>query len=313
MQLTDKNYYTTKMLSVSTVRLFAQNPARALADFKEQVPWFENSNALLIGGLFHFMLEKAVALVQRSEAPNVQMARKDAMDMTLTKLMSKLTDDPQYQVLFTRNGKFRAEPSRIPEWFKVIWQSEPMTPVITTAYNHAHGQDDLQYVLTEVPLQSTLRGIPYKGKPDLLVINIAQKVITAYDYKTSHPFAPYGMDYVTDIYGNRNYMNVAWSREKLFPWQAGVYRQLLWDNGYADYKIHYHYLVITKELVPRLTVFNITSSAMDQGFAEFTQALIQANEYIKTQRAPLIQDGSAFANRATYQKPIRITVKPRKK
>lgn len=310
MRLTDKNYYTTKMLSVSSVRLFAQNPARALADFNNQAPWFENSNALLMGGLFHSMLEKAMDLVRQSEAPDVQAARNSAMETTLSELTTKLNCDSQYHVLFTKTGKLRAEPSRIPEWFKAVWQSSPMTPVITVAYNHARGLDHSRKVVTEIPLQSTFQGVPYKGKPDLLLIDTNEKVIMAYDYKTSHPFAPYGMDYATDLDGNRNYMNVAWSREKLFPWQAGVYRQLLWDNGYAGFTVHYQYLVITKETTPRLTVFDITSAAMDQGFAEFTQALIQADEYIKTQRAPLVQDGSAFANRTTYQDPIEIVVNP---
>ena len=60
MELTDDNYYQTKMLSVSSVRLFAQNPARALADFTGQCPWFDNLKALPLGSAFHDMLERAI-------------------------------------------------------------------------------------------------------------------------------------------------------------------------------------------------------------------------------------------------------------
>lgn len=47
-------------------------------------------------------------------------------------------------------------------------------------------------------------------------------------------------------------------QDKMFPRQVDVYRHLMQTNGYRDYHVNYHYLVITKEKVPRLNVFDIS-------------------------------------------------------
>ena len=50
----EQDYYADHTLSVSSVRLFAQNPARALADWNGEYPWFDgDGTALELGRAFH--------------------------------------------------------------------------------------------------------------------------------------------------------------------------------------------------------------------------------------------------------------------
>ena len=56
----DTKYYETKMLSVSSVKLFAQNPARALDDWNGVYKWFSNKQELNFGNYVHSGIQDAL-------------------------------------------------------------------------------------------------------------------------------------------------------------------------------------------------------------------------------------------------------------
>lgn len=323
MTLTKDNYYETKMLSVSIVRQFAQNPKRALDSYNGKFPFFdEKTTALPLGTAFHDMLENAINLAKDKEF--IDSLPKDDTDWILNGLslieqkaidiiFEQMQNEPKYNNIRTKKGLLTADAKRVPEWFKLLWNSEPMKNIALKAILSTN--NNAISVHTEMPFVSTYHGtfdeIKYKGRIDLYIVDKKKKIIDAYDYKTSKPFDPSGIDWGTDIDGNHTRMPVEWTVEKLFPWQAGVYRHLLQDNGYQDYTVKYHYLVITKEKTPRLTIFNISSESMDEGYSQFCDWLVKANEYIKGNiEAPLIQDGSQYANQQTHSSPIEITSHP---
>ena len=63
MELNRKNYYQTHMLSVSTVKLFVINRARALADYHGEESWFGDHNLVCA---LHQMLEDAMTFTNNS-------------------------------------------------------------------------------------------------------------------------------------------------------------------------------------------------------------------------------------------------------
>lgn len=326
MELTDDNYYQTKMLSVSSVRLFAQNPARALADFTGQCPWFDNLKALPLGSAFHDMLERAIRYTCNKE--NVEQTFNEVKDDNWPEILAKRAEEyaadkveremctsDDYKDIRKKNGELTAEASKVSIWFHIMWNSDVMQDAAVRAMLST--KDDNIEVIPEKPFIGSYKSegqeIRYKGKPDLFIVDHEAKQIDAFDYKTSHPFDPSGMDWGDDIQGNHRYMPIEWMAEKLFPWQAGVYRQLLWDNGYKDYQIRYRYLVITKEKTPRLNVFTISDESMDEGYSQFCDWLVRAHGYIIGDlEAPLIQDGSKYANMQTYKHPLQFTSYPYK-
>ena len=58
----EDNYYGVKMLSVSSVKKFLQNPARALDDWNGVFPWFSKSTeqALIYGNYVHSAIQDAL-------------------------------------------------------------------------------------------------------------------------------------------------------------------------------------------------------------------------------------------------------------
>lgn len=315
--LTKDNYYQKKMLSVSSVRQFAQNPARALAAFNGEFPWFDNDTALLLGSAMHDMLEKAMNYVLNQENINKALENRKnknwliglinlAKESAINAVLDEMNNDEKYNNIRKKRGGLIADAARIPDLFSIIWDSNVMKNVAIKAV--VSSKTDEIVVFTEEPFIGHYRkddlDIPFKGRPDLFVVNYKNKIIDAYDYKTSKPFDPSGFEWGTDINGERKYLPVEWSVEKLFPWQAGTYRELLWQNGFDGFKVNYQYLVVTKEKTPRLSVFDISQESMDLGYQQFTKNLVKANDYILDKKnPPLIQDGSAFANQKSYDKP----------
>ena len=137
-----------------------------------------------------------------------------------------------------------------------------------------------------------------------MFVDDKNKNIHCIDFKTSRPYAQNGIEWGTMLDGSQKKTSVAWHVEKLFPVQAGVYRQLLQDNGYSDYKIDYTYIVMTKETSPRIDIWNITDKAMNKGLDIFFENLVLANKYITGQVvAPIIFDDSAWAHEKSLERP----------
>ena len=313
----ESEYYQDKTLSVSSVKLFAQNPARALADYNGTFEWFKGDNeALLIGRYFHDLMQVAVEKFMDKEFVDtyyknndltwLNQAKKDAYEFALE--FVKENSSEEYQSLIAKTGKtkgqLKAKPKEMLNWFEALWFSRPLDDIIVNTVLATKGINQHD-AFVEKDFKSEYKGVTYKGKLDFFTVDHDKKIIYAYDYKTSKAYDPSGIEYGTDIFGVKRKMPVEWTVEKLFPWQAGVYRQLLRDNGYADYKLVYRYLVVTKQVVPRLEVFVIDDDCMDLGFEQFATYLLKANDYINGKEvAPLIQDGSDYANQQTYQHPI---------
>lgn len=325
MELTDENYYQTRMLSVSTVRQFAQNPQRALANFKGEQPWFSDNKALPLGTALHDMLEQAMKYVKNKN--NLEHAfSKDKSNWQLDLLktaeieaqksvLDEMYSLDNYAIIRTKKGALIADAKQIPELFSIIWNSDDIKLAALKAMVSITEKEKRYAIAVEQPFVGLYvegnNSIKYKGKPDLFVVDHKHKEIDAYDYKTSKTFSPSGYEWGTNIYGKRSYMPVEWEVEKLFPWQAGVYRELLRQNGYVDYQINYKYLVVTKEKTPRFNVFKISDASMDEGFEQFSEYLVRAYKYIKGDlKAPLTQDGSSFANKLSQKAPLEFTSEP---
>lgn len=294
-------YYEDKTLSFSSVRLFAQNPARALADYNGEEPWFKDPKPLLLGRAFHEAMEQMLTYLSRhrDETPSEDGIISDAFDAL--DLPELLTTNSDYEPLLTKKGLLTADAKRLPGWVKSLWQSSASDPLKLAALD----SDTNTQLFLEKPFKAKWHGVAYKGKLDAFVVNEKEKVVNAYDFKTTRNFDPSGFEWGTDINGHRSYMPVEWTVEKLFPWQAGIYRELLRENGYADYQINYHYLTVTKQDQPRIDVFEISPEAMDLGFAQFAEALLKAYRIIEgMEKAPLVMDGSDFANRQTIYQPL---------
>lgn len=323
MDLTKENYYDTKMLSVSSVKQFAQNPARALADYKGEYPWFKENVALPLGSAMHDMLECAMDYVKdkknlnasfRENADNWQtILSKKAEESAIDLVLDEMFHSDFYASVRRKNGNLIAAAEQIPELFSIIWNSEDIQLAVLKAMVSAN--NDRYDVVAEEPLVGLYiednKSIKFKGKPDLFVVDHQTQTIDAYDYKTSKSFDSSGYEWGTDIYGKRAYMPVEWEVQKLFPWQAGVYRELLRQNGYQNYHINYKYLVVTKEKTPRFNIFKISDESMDEGYEQFCSWLVRAYGYINGDlEAPLVQDGSEFANLKSHKKPIEFESHP---
>lgn len=323
MDLTKENYYNVKMLSVSSVKQFAQNPARALADYKGEYPWFKENTDLPLGSAMHDMLECAMDYVKDKKNLNTSFQENaDNWQISLSKKAEKtavdLVLDEMYHSDFyanvrKKNGNLIAAAEQVPELFSIIWNSEDIQLAVLKAMVSVN--NDRYAVLVEEPLIGLYveddKSIKFKGKPDLFIVDHQTKTIDAYDYKTSKTFDPSGYEWGTDIYGKRSYMPVEWEVQKLFPWQAGVYRELLHQNGYQDYQVNYKYLVVTKEKTPRFNIFTISDESMDEGYEQFCNWLIRAYGYINGDlEVPLVQDGSDFANLKSHNKPIEFESHP---
>ena len=263
----DNEYYEDKTLSVSSVRLFAQNPKRALANYLGEFPWFDDNNALLQGRYFHDLLEFSMEYINNEE--NVKLTKEKDSSIWVDNLLEKAKqyafdkikplEENEYSDLFSSKGKtkgqLKATNKPILEWFNVVINSDPIKEIIMqTMISQVTNQERFE-VLIEKPFKSSYDNVEYKGKLDIYVVDKQEKVIHAYDYKTAKSYDPSGWAWGDDIFGKHRFMPVEWTVEKLFPWQAGVYRQLLLDNGYHDYTIDYHYIVVTKEKTPRLDIF----------------------------------------------------------
>lgn len=325
MQLTSENYYQTKLLSVSSVKLFAQNPARALADFTGQYSWSNDPITFPLNLAFHDMLERASkytcnkkiienasknlnddSWIQRT----LDLAEKNASKSVIKEMLKA----KKYSELHTAKGNLISKAEKVPIWFHILWNSDIMKNVSIQSMLSTHNKD--VDVIIEKPFvgvyKSDNQEIKYKGKPNLFIVNHKQKSIDAFDYQLSSSFDSSGYDWGKDVTGKRQYMPIEWTTEKLFPWKAGVYRQLLLDNGYKDYQIRYRFLVITKEETPRLNVFTISKESMDEGYSQFKYYLILAHGYVsgELKDPPLIQDGSKFANMQSYKHPLTFVSQP---
>lgn len=271
------SYYDKKVLSVSSVRQFAQNGARALDDWKGVYPFFENNDALLVGQYFHAGIQDFLT----DSDKNVALLRNTTPE------------------LFAKTGKkgLLAKYVLAEHMVEILSQSD-----IAVWIYKALNNPDVFDGFVEQGLDGTVDNIAIKGKPDVFVADRKEKVVYAFDFKSSAKYNNDGYDWGEDINGKRAFSSVAWHNDKLFPWQAGVYRELLRQNGYADYKIVYRYIVMTKEKEPRLDVWTITDKAMDEGFKDFRVNLTLADAYIKGElEAPVVKDGSAWFNRRTQK------------
>ena len=323
MELTNENYYKTKMLSVSTVKNFARNPQRALADYNGETPWFSKSVDLPLGTAMHDMLEKAMRFV--TDGQKLKEAFKSdsnswqtgfinlAAEQAINEVVDEIETKDEYELLRTKKGALIAKAKQVPNYFKFIWNSPIMQMAILKAMvgvNNERYEAVLEAPLVGLYTDGEVK-IKFKGKPDMFIVDHQNKVIEAFDYKTSKPFDSSGFEWGEDIHGNRGYMPVEWEANKLFPWQAGVYRELLKQNGYRDYQVEYRYLVITKEKVPRFNIFRISDESMDLGYREFCDELVKAYGYINGDlEAPLVQDGSQYANEQSHQHPVEFLSEP---
>lgn len=280
----EDNYYSVKMLSVSSVKKFLQNPARALDDWNGVFPWFSKSTeqALIYGNYVHSAIQ-------------------DALENTDVHLKEFAEAHPS---LYKKDGTLYAKYSEADSVAKIYINSKPF-------------QDLLKYInepnkelYVERAFQSSWKGVAYKGKLDVMIVDTKLKKVHCIDFKTSRPYPASGIDWYDTYTGERTKGQIIWDVTKLYPVQAGVYRNLLLQNGYEGYNIEYSYIVITKESTPRIDVWKISDEAMEKGFDIFKTALVDADTYIndETVVVPVIDDDSVWAKRRTWEKPNILTV-----
>lgn len=272
----ETNYYEEKILSTSTVKHFLANPARALDDWNGVFPWFsEKSPELNYGSYVHAKIQDDL----------------EGTDKNLTKFREQTPE------LFKKDGK-----SLLAKYMQSEHNANTFLASKTFQSIKEYAKDKEMFV--EKAFLGTVQGVDFKGKLDLMIVDEDKKVVTCVDFKTSKKYDPSGLDWYEDINGERKHGLVIWENSKLYPIQAGVYRELLRQNGYQDYEIKYSFDVITKEATPRIDVWKISSEAMNEGWDMFTEGLLNAHKYITGQeKPPVINDGSAWANKRTWEKP----------
>lgn len=285
-------YYDKKMLSVSSVRLFVQNPKRALDHWNEVEDWFADRKPLIYGSYVHAGLEDFI---------------KDS-DKALTEIRE---NEPSLYKKVAKTGANAGKLLLYSEYEQAghVLDVLKSSDIVQWIYAKAHDKTGRYATYVEQPFEGKLNGIGFKGKPDVFVVDKDKKIIYMFDYKTSSYYDPSGNDWGTDVSGTRTYGNVAWHAEKLFPWQAGAYRELMRQNGFEDYKIDYRYIVATKEKEPRIDIWAIDDQAMDEGLSAFSSGLIVSNGYVSgTIEAPLVADHSPWFNKQTQKQGNLLSV-----
>ena len=278
------DYYADKKLSFSTVRQFAQNPQRALDAWNGVMPWFTDDSALLYGSYVHARLQDA--LENRTDNAHLN-ALKDA--------------EP---ALFKKDGNLYAKYEQADTVASVILASDLVQWV-----RSKYAEPDQFDILVEQGLSGEIEGIPFKGKPDVVVVDKLNKRVFVFDFKTSKLYPANGMDWISTFDNQRVYDSVALDSAKLFAWQAGVYIELLKQNGYADYEFQSRYIVATKQDVPRLDVWTISKDDWESGLDYVKTFTRMAQRYIDGElTAPVIADSSPWYNLRTHGSGNRLTM-----
>lgn len=276
-------YYDIKMLSVSSVKKFLQNPLRALDDWNGVFPWFSESStqALIYGNYVHSAIQ-------------------DALEETDEHLNEFKEEHPS---MFKKDGTMYAKYNEADIVANAYLNSKAFQNLVK--YIHEPNKE----LFVEKAFQSVYQGVPYKGKLDVMIVDKKLKKVHCIDFKTSRTYPSSGIDWYTTYNGDKTKGQVIWDVTKLYPVQAGVYRNLLNQNGYEGYDVEYSYIVLTKEKTPRIDVWKISDKAMDKGFDIFKQALVDANTYITEDvPVPAINDDSEWAKRRTWDNPNVLVV-----
>lgn len=278
------DYYADKKLSFSTVRQFAQNPQRALDAWQDIMPWFTDDSALLYGSYVHARIQDA--LENRTDNAHLNALK---------------NDEP---ALFKKDGNLYAKYEQADTVSSIILSSD-LVQWVQSRYNEPENFD----IIVEQGLTGELDGVPFKGKPDVVVVDKAHKRVFVFDFKTSKAYPANGMDWITTFDGQRVYDSVALDSAKLFAWQAGIYIELLKQNGYADYEFQSRYIVATKQDVPRLDVWTIAKDDWEAGLDYVKTFTRMATRYINGDvTAPVVADSSPWYNLRTHGSGNRLTM-----
>lgn len=278
------DYYADKKLSFSTVRQFAQNPQRALDAWQDIMPWFTDDSALLYGSYVHARIQDA--LENRTDNAHLNALK---------------NDEP---ALFKKDGNLYAKYEQADTVASIILSSD-LVQWVQSRYSEPENFD----VIVEQGLTGELDGVPFKGKPDVVVVDKAHKRVFVFDFKTSKAYPANGMDWITTFDGQRVYDSVALDSAKLFAWQAGIYIELLKQNGYADYEFQSRYIVATKQDVPRLDVWTIAKDDWEAGLDYVKTFTRMATRYINGDvTAPVVADSSPWYNLRTHGSGNRLTM-----
>ncbi len=278
------DYYADKKLSFSTVRQFAQNPQRALDAWQDIMPWFTDDSALLYGSYVHARIQDA--LENRTDNAHLNALK---------------NDEP---ALFKKDGNLYAKYEQADTVASIILSSD-LVQWVQSRYSEPENFD----IIVEQGLTGELDGVPFKGKPDVVVVDKAHKRVFVFDFKTSKAYPANGMDWITTFDGQRVYDSVALDSAKLFAWQAGIYIELLKQNGYADYEFQSRYIVATKQDVPRLDVWTIAKDDWEAGLDYVKTFTRMATRYINGDvTAPVVADSSPWYNLRTHGSGNRLTM-----
>lgn len=274
------NYYDLKYLDVSAVKLFAQNPARALDSWNGVKPWFDDNKALAVGQYVHAGLEEFLT------------GRKEI----ITDVLKQYKDE-----LLTIKGLENANTKMAKNVLSVLESNEAVRAI----------RDGSQQGLARVEesLFGTIDGVEVKGKVDAMIIYKPTKTVYMYDFKTSQTYPADGFEWIDTIEGKRRYDSVIWDRTKLFPWQASLYKELLLQQEeFAGWNVEYQYIVGTKEKTPRVDIFQMTDEVLNEGLKQFKEALATTDKILKGElEADTIADGSQWYNATTQKNGNLIT------
>lgn len=278
------DYYADKKLSFSTVRQFAQNPQRALDAWQDIMPWFTDDSALLYGSYVHARIQDA--LENRTDNAHLNALKHN---------------EP---ALFKKDGNLYAKYEQADAVASIILSSD-LVQWVQSRYSEPENFD----IIVEQGLTGELDGVPFKGKPDVVVVDKAHKRVFVFDFKTSKAYPANGMDWISTFDGQRVYDSVALDSAKLFAWQAGIYIELLKQNGYADYEFQSRYIVATKQDVPRLDVWTIAKDDWEAGLDYVKTFTRMATRYINGDlTAPVVADSSPWYNLRTHGAGNRLTM-----
>lgn len=264
MELTQENYYSKESdreyMSFSLYKNLKANPARALADLREEYPWFEDNKALLIGQYVHTYFE----------SPDAHQS-----------FIEENKDD-----LISSQGKTKGElKSEYVSAGKMIKRLEK-----EKAFKMSLADTEREYIvqgiLRSYDENGEIHDVKWKGKLDAVDFENGY----FYDFKTVKTLVDDGAVWNSEYRARINFI-----LNRHYDEQMAIYAELLYQMFGKVFKPVIW--AVSKEKEPLVKPYLITQPTLDNALERVKMSQLEAVGYRDgIVEAPLINDGSNYYN-----------------
>lgn len=264
MELTQENYYSKESdreyMSFSLYKNLKANPARALADLREEYPWFEDNKALLIGQYVHTYFESAEA-------------HRSFIEENKKELISSQGKT---------KGELKSEYVSAGKMIKRLEKEE--------AFKLSLADTEREYivkgVLKSYDENGEIHDVKWKGKLDAVDFENGY----FYDFKTVKTLIDDG-----SVWNNEYRARVNFILNRHYDEQMAIYAELLYQMfGKVFRPVIW---AVSKEKEPLVKPYLITQPTLDNALERVKMSQLEAVSYRDgVIEAPLINDGSNYYN-----------------